>query len=744
MNGNKMKNGLSQQIFQQPARELQLKYHLAITYFFKALFEFGRKRGCSFVIIIDDIQWINSASREALTFFLDQISAESLKGIFLVSRDDYDLQKMLPKVRHSSIILLGPLTESSCSELIDKSVGQNIIPSQLIDAILSLSQGNPYFLEEIILSLYERSIIDFESGQWKWVGQTGHLPIPTTLESLLLSRVDCLPKNIKVTIHVASVLGRKLDRKILLAILERLGFDHEDTESNLSLLYRLDFLNEDSSEPDVLFFSQNLFQHVVYQSILKGNREILHEMAAENYKKMAKGDNKYFSFVAHHYLHSSRPMLALSSLVSTVKQFVAEFRSEEAQPFVDRGLELLATKEEKEGLYAEDKFFIWVLLVEKAKIAEILNDHQGRKDILDKLMQMAVSDGDPQKIAEIKNRIAYYAIHMGKYEQAITASQEILKMPEIEGTIYYANAIRYLGLSCFNLGNYQEAEKHLRHSLEIRSVLHDSQGEARDLSSLSMVLWRHGEYENAIKILKRSLEIRQKRGDLRGSAHDHNNMGLNCWAMGDLQNAKKNYMRALEIYGQIGDRRNEGNALSNLSLLLLNENDLDSAIDYARRSLDWSNRYKLFRLNINSRIYLAKIMIEAEENPDLDKILPLLESAIQDAQNTEYFQAVLDGAYNKAELFRKAGRLPEAYEISCQAMQLMKQLVTGDEEIFWVHYQVAMEHGKKEEALETLAKALEFIKERGKKIVNKEAQKMYILNNRTRMRIVEWHKKWFS
>jgi class 3 adenylate cyclase/tetratricopeptide (TPR) repeat protein len=724
-------------------KELQLKHLMSISSFFKALLSCSEKQGYQFVIIFDDIQWINSTSREAGLFFMDQVLSSSLKGIFIVSRDGYDWHKLIPPTKHSSAIHIGPLPESDCREMIVKTIGERTMPAVLTNTILNLCQGNPYFLEEIILSLYERSIIDFESGEWKYTGESENIPIPTTLESLLLSRVDCLPKKIKETIHIASVLGRRIDKHILTMVQERLGAEHEEAESNMDLLKRLDLLHEEQSEPEVLFFSQNLFHQVVYQSILKSNREILHELTAESYYRMAKGDDRFCSFIAHHYLHSAHPMLALKSLSTTVKQFVLQFRNEEARSFSDRGLELLKSKEEKEGLSGDENNMVWLFLTEKEKIAEILNDHQGRKETLERMLELAVQSEDPHKAAEVKNRSAYYAIHMGRYEDAIKEARDVLGLPGIEGSIYEANAIRYLGLSVFGLGDYNDAEKHIRHSLELREQLRDALGEARDLSSLSIVNWRHGEYEQAIGHLKRSMEIRKKRGDLRGLAHDNNNIGLIFLALGDLQTAKQNFNRALELYQQTGDRRGEGNTLSNLSLVLLHEDDMNSAVDYARRSLEFSQKYKLARLNINSRIYLAKILIEAEDKPDFEQVGKLLESALQDAGKTDYHQGLMEANSVKAELLRKCERIGEAYEISRQAVEVMKRLNTEDEEVLWTHYQVALGHDQKDEALSALKQAMEFIRERGKKIVDIEMQKMYITNNKIRRRIAEWHQKWF-
>jgi|GEM_PF-2414281 len=719
-------------------RELQLKFLMAIRYFSQALLNYADSRGNKFIFLFDDVQWMDSTSREALAFLLDQVVSPAIQGIFLISRDEYDYYQFLPSGLKYLSLRLTPLTESHSCQLIEQNIGKGVLPRELMDNILALGQGNPYFLEEILVCLEERNYLVNKDGRWEYTGTINQVPIPATLESLLLSRIDCLPKSLKEIVQIASVLGRSFDQTILSYILHRLGLESEELDHNLELLCRLSIFSRVSGGPHQFFFTQNLFQQVVYQSMLIHNRKIIHQLAAEGYQeKYPRAMELRAPLIAYHYLHSENPRQALKSLVKAVECLVRDFRCEEALNFVNQGLELLKNRE----LCEEEKEQEWRLLVEKEKISELLSDHESRRMVLENLLELAMKDNRSEKIALARNKISWYAINMGKYEQAINTAQETLQLPEIRDTLFHADACRYLGLGNYNLGRYDEAEKCLREALDLRRKLLDDLGEARDLSSLSTVLWRHGDYEEAINMLKRSLKIRQDRGDLRGIAHDQNNLGLTYWSLGDLETAKHNFQKALELYRQIGDHRNEGNALSNLSLVLYYQGNSKDAIQSAREALELSQKYDLFRLNINARIYLAKILLALEDKVFFPEIRTLLESAIYDSERTNYAQGIMEGKCTKVAFLMAELNLEPAYDLSLEALKLMQDMGLSDEEIYWNHSQICAQLDKKDESHQTLLRALEAIKERGKKIVDKELQKLYIYGNPFRKKIVEWGKR---
>lgn len=718
------------------SRELQLKIFLAIKLFFQGLFNFAQSTKTSFQFIFDDVQWMDTASREALIFLLDQMVFKSLPGIIFISRDDFDFSQFLPRTLKSLIIRLSPLAKQDCQELIEKTIGARVLPDQLLDNILSLCQGNPYFLEEILICFQNRNYLVQKQEKWEWQGASAQVPLPTTIESLLLSRIDCLPKQLKETIQLASVLGKSFDRKILFNLLQKLGKETEELDNHLNLLSRLGLIHQPANEPYQFSFNQNLLQQVVYNSLLIENRKILHQLSADAFQEVYPKENQAFS-IAHHYLNSAHPDKALPHLLLAVQQWVRDFRCQEALPLLNQGLDLLKDK----PLSPEQSNYQWQLLVEKEKIAELTNDQQTRAQVLEQVQNLAQTENHPAKLALSKTLTSWFEINLGKYEQAIRTAQQILQIPEIKETSIYADALHYLGLAHYNLGDYDQAKNYLNQTLTLRKKLKDPDGEAWALSSFSTILWRYGEYDDAIQLLEHALKIRQNQNYLRGMAHNLNNLGLVYFSIGNFNLGKTCFHNALELYQQIGDVRNQGNVLSNLSILFLYQEQLKPALDYAQKALELSQKYGLFRLNINARIYLAKILLELKDPAGFEEISLLLESALKDAQASSYKQAILEAKTSQASLLLTKSQLQPAYQLSSEAIALMKEMGLVEEELCWLHSHLAILLKKESEALNTLKSALDSIKTSGQKIQDKQTQKSFIYSNPYRKRIMELAKK---
>ena len=74
-------------------------------------------------------------------------------------------------------------------------------------ALIENAGGNPLFLEETVRMLREQGLIDLE----RWTSdETGELPVPTSVQGLISSRLDRLARGEKQLAHHASVIGRRL------------------------------------------------------------------------------------------------------------------------------------------------------------------------------------------------------------------------------------------------------------------------------------------------------------------------------------------------------------------------------------------------------------------------------------------------------------------------------------------------------------------------------------------------------
>jgi class 3 adenylate cyclase len=177
------------------------------------------------VIILEDLHWADPSSVELLIKLLPTASSEPLL-FCLVTRVEHDAPgwKLVTTARE---ILGSSLTEFSLSALSEDDSRQMVsnlleveaLPEKTRTLILHKSEGNPFFVEEVIRMLIDRGAIVRENGDWIAGENIGQIEIPDNLQGLLLARIDRLPEDVKNTLLVASVIGRQFPVKVLEQVL---------------------------------------------------------------------------------------------------------------------------------------------------------------------------------------------------------------------------------------------------------------------------------------------------------------------------------------------------------------------------------------------------------------------------------------------------------------------------------------------------------------------------------------------
>jgi predicted ATPase len=178
------------------------------------------------VLVLEDLHWADPSSIEVLIKLLP--TASSAPFLFcLVTRAEYDTPgwKLVTAARE---ILGGSLTEialEALSETDSRHMVANLLevealPEKTRTLILRKSEGNPFFVEEVIRMLIDRGAIIQKNGGWTTGENITQIEIPDNLQGLLLARIDRLPEDVKYTLRVASVIGRQFPVKVLEQILE--------------------------------------------------------------------------------------------------------------------------------------------------------------------------------------------------------------------------------------------------------------------------------------------------------------------------------------------------------------------------------------------------------------------------------------------------------------------------------------------------------------------------------------------
>ena len=179
------------------------------------------------VIVLEDIHWADPSSIELLTQLIALVKEAPLL-FCLLTRPDYSSSGWrLVRAAHELLgtsleeIHLISLSDAETNALIVNLLKENDLPDNLERLILKKSEGNPFFVEEVIRMLIERGLIAKENGHWSTKKEIEAIEIPDNLQGLLLARIDRLPEDAKRILRIASVIGRQFSVDVLEKVEQR-------------------------------------------------------------------------------------------------------------------------------------------------------------------------------------------------------------------------------------------------------------------------------------------------------------------------------------------------------------------------------------------------------------------------------------------------------------------------------------------------------------------------------------------
>ena len=261
------------------------------------------------VLVFEDLHWVDQSSAALLEYILPLVREHPLL-ICGVSRPD----NLAPAARVREVALrdlaerymevaLRPLSPEASDTLLRNLLNVEALPAHVQQAILSKSEGNPLFLEEVIRALIDvgSAVWDERSGAWRATRQAEQIAIPDTVQGVIMARIDRLPREVKHTLRLAAVIGRAFPYRVLRAIAE----PQHDLDASLAHLRQLELIDERAggSEAEVVYlFRHVLVQEATYETILVLRRQELHGAVAAAMEALYAGRlEKFYAVLAYHY-----------------------------------------------------------------------------------------------------------------------------------------------------------------------------------------------------------------------------------------------------------------------------------------------------------------------------------------------------------------------------------------------------------------------------------------------------------
>ncbi|THD61243.1 TIR domain-containing protein [Phenylobacterium sp.] len=260
------------------------------------------------VTLIEDLHWMDTSSQQFLEHMVDaRGGARSV--LLLTYRPEYDASWM--KAPWCRQIALAPLGRTALEHLLEDLLGPDPGLTRLRTLIGQRANGNPFFVEEIVQSLWETGQLSGERGDYRLVSGVGKLDVPVTVAAVVAARIDRLADRERQLLQVASVIGVEFSEPLLAAVAD---LAPNDLTAALSSLRRAEFIVERSLFPVAEYaFRHPLAQEIALGALLKDRRRQIHGAVARALEQRPGRPEEQAALLAHHWEDAGEPLQAARS-----------------------------------------------------------------------------------------------------------------------------------------------------------------------------------------------------------------------------------------------------------------------------------------------------------------------------------------------------------------------------------------------------------------------------------------------
>jgi serine/threonine protein kinase/tetratricopeptide (TPR) repeat protein len=280
------------------------------------------------VLILEDLHWAHGESLRLLA----RISAlaKTLPLLILASyRDDErpDLPGLLPV---AEVVRLPRLGEADIAVLTESMIGAAGRSPQIVEMLRRETEGNPFFLVEVVRALAE------ESGQ---LARIGSAPLPAKVfpggvKQIVQRRLAKLPPSARELLQLAAVIGRRIDPKVL---------------SRCAPNVRMDAFLSECASAAVLEFSEGQWRFAhdklregVLADLPARAEPLLHRQAAMAIEAAYSESPEWMVALALHWGKAGDTPKEIHYARRAGEQALAVYASREALPHLERAQGLLA------------------------------------------------------------------------------------------------------------------------------------------------------------------------------------------------------------------------------------------------------------------------------------------------------------------------------------------------------------------------------------------------------------------
>jgi tetratricopeptide (TPR) repeat protein/transcriptional regulator with XRE-family HTH domain len=504
-------------------------------------------------ILLDDLHWADASSLRLLVHLAHQTLQHRVLLLGAYRDVEAGRQHPLERVRIDldrdglvERIAVRRLGEEDTAALMATSIGLEKVSDELAELVYRRTEGNPFFVQQVMRSLVERGGIYQEDGRWQG-REVAALEVPESIRAVIGQRLSRLPEMTQEVLREASILGQNFSFEDLLGMGER---SEEDLEAELEEACRSGLIRETGKNG--YGFDHALTQQALTAELSARKRRRLHLAAADALERLPERVRRERTpEIALHLVEADAGERALPYCLMAGQQAHSIFAPSEAEWQYRTALELAREigdlESEREALEGLGK-----ALFALARFEETI-------EVLGPLAEMCRLAGDSDGEARVEARIARAHIEAQRKTEGIARAAAVAQ--RLDGR--------------------------------------PSPGLARLYSTLSWLYSVDGDWPGVLAAGERAVAIAEPLGDDSLLAYAENARGNGLRVVGRNQEALVAFQRARELGERTGDLEVVQRASSNASFALSGmkryedaRRHLEEGLDVARRiGLPWHIAY---------------------------------------------------------------------------------------------------------------------------------------------------------
>ena len=602
-----------------PARE-RVRLFEACTSVWEAI---GTRRPV--VLAIEDVHWAGAATLDLLEHLARGSARARVLVIATYREDELDanhrlraLRRRLEREGGATHVALSRLDVRHVEELV-RALGECHDPAAVARRLYERSDGNPFFLEEILRDLSETGMLLTADGRWSFDGVLGedgggpHGAVPQPVRSVLAARFARLGERAKALADVAAVIGRAFDVDLLR---ETTGWLEATVLDALGELTDRRIVSDYGARGAFDYaFTHHLIQALVYESGAPAVRARRHRRIAHVMTRLYedRGDD-VAAELALHWDRGGEPELAAERYLAAARRALDVYGNDDAARSLSRVLELATSRHvrfdallsceriaaaggdraQQARIAAEltmlarsidDEDAVCTVLERRIALANVTGERRLERVLLALLRRRARRSGDVRVHAAWLGAEARYRRGINDFAGARAAFAELIELMQRTGDRgAHANARLAVADTYIYEGRLDEAYRALDDVRAAAQADGDQGALVRTLIAFSRAALAQQDYAAMSRFAAEAHDVSRSTGDREGEALALHTMANGLVYTFRVADAESYYLRALELYERIGHRVGLASIFVDLGLFHTELGLLDRALDFYARA----------------------------------------------------------------------------------------------------------------------------------------------------------------